>query len=127
LTRRHSPCYNLGMDNTNIAPVAPVAVTPRRISFDRVSLDLTEAPAGYRVEASDYGYDLTSESQITVRMTTRSDSRTSWVVLLSEPDGLIRVRSGLSDTTVAAARIEVAIYELTVDAGWTDPINRVGA
>ncbi len=84
---------------------------------------------------SEYGWTISSlEWQLDIRFTHRQDSHTSWAVLLTEVDGEVTIKSGLSPTLSAKgspregnlelpADLEIrnAIQELT--SHWITPIR----
>ena len=88
--------------------------------------ELTEFNYGWTIESAEW--------QLDIRFTSRQDFRTSWAVIFTDVDGLVKMKSGLSPTLSAVgtpregnlelpASLEIrsAIQELT--SHWITPIR----
>lgn len=103
-------------------------MSQRTIVFDR---DLMTPPqvTGCRIAEAGYGWVIEddanfSEWAFVVQFTCRQDGRTSWTVVLTDVDGVSRVKQALSRTVDAASAIASAVTDLcTFEAHWVQPIR----
>jgi hypothetical protein len=80
---------------------------------------------GCTVTAAGYGFAIMPDHRewaLVLQSTGRQDGRTSWLVALTDCDGLVRWRTGLDMWEHAAAAAAAAMHDLTVDAHWVLPL-----
>jgi len=87
-----------------------------RISGDE-PCTISDCGYGWLIEPDHHEWALVTQ------MTGRQDGQMSWAVVLTDVDGVARVRHGLSPTADAAAMIGLAITDLSQEAHWVIPIQ----
>lgn len=75
--------------------------------------EVTEIEYGWQLHEASY-----SEWVVTVQFTGRQDGRTSWLVSLTDCDGLVRVATGLNRSDGMPAVLVGAMQRLATEAGW---------
>lgn len=76
--------------------------------------------ATWRVHPSGFGWDFdNSENQVTIRLTSQQSGWTSWGILLTDVDGLVRYKGGLSRWDDTGKEIHEALIVLMLEARWS--------
>jgi hypothetical protein len=87
--------------------------------FRNHGIKVIEHPYGFTIHPDD-GYP---EWQITIQFTGRQDFNTAWMVTLIMVDGNITFKQGLTHFNRTDAAINKAIYLLTEESNFVEPIN----
>jgi hypothetical protein len=95
--------------------------------MDDTWLRIRPVPGGeypVTIKEAGYGYVIEPDHRewaMVTQATSRQDGQTSWLVTLTDVDGVARVESGLCKTSSAAVTIAGAIIGITFKARWVNP------